>query len=130
MLAGLSLIVQIFGTVFISYKLGAANELLYKNFRPNVVIQAVAVYIFIKDCFISKKLSERTKKLIFLFSKYSFGMYLVHDVFNIIFARIGFTVAVINPFFAIPLRTVATFILSFGVIWVLGRIPGIKKYCM
>ena len=129
-LAGLSVIVQIFGTVFISYKLGAANELLYKNFRPNVVIQAVAVYIFIKDCFISKKLSERTKKLIFLFSKYSFGMYLVHDAFNIVFTRIGFTVAVINPFFAIPLRTVATFILSFGVIWVLGRIPGIKKYCM
>lgn len=129
-LAGLSVVFQILGTFFISFKLGTASQLLYGYFRPNVVIQAVAVYIFIKDYFTNKEFSERTKRTIVLFSKYSFGMYLVHDFFNIIFSMIGFTITVINPFLAIPLRSMITFILSFGVIWVLGHIPIIKEYCM
>jgi hypothetical protein len=129
-LAGLSVVFQIFGTFFVSAKLGTASQLLYGNFRPNVVIQAVAVYLFIKDYFMNRIFSERTKGLIVLFSKYSFGMYLVHDFFNILFSRVGFTVTVINPIFAIPLRSIVTFVLSFAVIWVLGHIPVIKKYCM
>lgn len=129
-LAGLSVVFQILGTFFVSYKLGAATELLYKNFRPNVVIQAVAVYVFIKDYFMNRSFSERTNGFIVLFSKYSFGMYLVHDFFNMFFSKIGFTVTVVNPILAIPLRTVATFVLSFLVICVLGHIPVIKKYCM
>lgn len=129
-LAGLSVVFQIFGTFFVSAKLGTASQLLYGNFRPNVVIQAVAVYLFIKDYFMNRIFSERTKGLIVLFSKYSFGMYLVHDFFNILFSRVGFTVTVINPIFAVPLRSIVTFVLSFAVIWVLGHIPVIKKYCM
>ena len=129
-LTGLSVVFQIIGTFLVSCKMGKANELLYGNFRPNVAIQAVAVYVFIKDYFINKDFSERTKRIIILFSKYSFGMYLVHDFFNIVFSRIGFTVTAINPVIAIPLRSIVTFILSFAVIWVLARIPVIKKYCM
>ncbi|SHM25777.1 acyltransferase family protein [Fibrobacter sp. UWB7] len=129
-LAGLSVVFQILGTFFVSIKLGTASQLLYGNFRPNVVIQAVAVYVFVKDYFMNRNFSERTKSFIVLFSKYSFGMYLVHDFFNIIFSRIGFTPTVINPIIAIPLRSVVTFVLSFAVIWVLGHIPVIKKYCM
>ena len=114
----------------VSCKMRKANELLYGNFRPNVAIQAVAVYVFIKDYFINKDFSERTKRIIILLSKYSFGMYLVHDFFNIVFSRIDFTVTAINPVIAIPLRSIVTFILSFAVIWVLARISVIKKYCM
>ena len=129
-MTGLSVVFQIIGTFLVSCKMGKANELLYGNFRPNVAIQTVAVYVFIKDYFINKDFSERTKRIIILLSKYSFGMYLVHDFFNIVFSRIGFTVTAINPVAAIPLRSIVTFILSFAVIWVLARIPVIKKYCM
>ena len=129
-LTGLSVVFQIIGTFLVSCKMGKANESLYGNFRPNVAIQAVAVYVFIKDYFINKDFSERIKRIIILLSKYSFGMYLVHDFFNIVFSRIGFTVTAINPIFAIPLRSIVTFVLSFAVIWVLGHIPVIKKYCM
>ncbi|WP_176421841.1 acyltransferase [Fibrobacter sp. UWB3] len=79
-LTGLSLVFQIIGTFLVSCKMGKANESLYGNFRPNVAIQAVAIYVFIKDYFINKDFSERTKRIIILFSKYSFGMYLVHDI--------------------------------------------------
>ena len=90
MLAGLSVVFQIFGTFFVSLRLGTACQLLYDNFRPNVVIQAVAIYIFVKDYFMNRNFSEQTKGLIVLFSKYSFGMYLVHDFFNSVFFLIGF----------------------------------------
>ena len=60
-LTGLSGVFQIIGTFLVSCKMGKANESLYGNFRPNVAIQAVAVYVFIKDYFINKDFSERTK---------------------------------------------------------------------
>ena len=88
------------------------------------------VYFFFKHYFMNKDSLERTKKDYYFVLKYSSGMYLVHDFFNIVFSRIGFTVTAINPVIAIPLRSIVTFILSFAIIWVLARIPVIKKYCM
>ena len=129
-LALISVIFQILGTFGVSYLQGTGHELLYKNLRPNVALQAIAVFVFVKDFSARINFSARAKSIIFAFSKYSFGIYLVHDIFNIIFGRIGFTTICINPMLAIPLRSVITFVLSFCVIWVLGRIPVVKKYCM
>ena len=129
-LALISVLFQILGTFGVSYLQESGHELLYENSRPNVLIQPVAIFVFIKDISARINFSERTKSIIFALSKYSFGIYLVHDFFNIIFGKIGFTTICINPMLAIPLRSVITFVLSFCVIWILGRIPIIKKYCM
>lgn len=129
-LAIVSVVLQIIGTFFISNQLGTGHELLYETFRPNIVIQSIAVFLFVKDLPLKVNFSERTKSWIFTLSRYSFGMYLVHDLFNILFSKIGFTATSFNSFFAIPICSVATFILSFMAVWVLDRIPVIKKYCM
>jgi len=129
-LALFSVIFQILGTFGVSYFQGIGCGLLYKNSRPNVFIQAIAIFVFVKDVSTRINFSERAESIIFAFSKYSFGIYLVHVFFNSILGKIGFTAICINPVLAIPLRSVIIFILSFCVIWILGRIPIIKKYCM
>lgn len=128
-LAGLSIILQILGTALISYKIGSTYKLLYKAYTPNIFIQSIAVYLFIKD-FAQRKFFNNHQKLILRLSKYSFGIYLVHDIFNIIFVKIGFTATYFSPIFAIPLRAAITFFLSFFIIYILDKIPFIRKYCM
>lgn len=129
-LAFISVVFQIVGTCCISYKIGAANTFFYANTRPNVVIQAIAIFLFVKDNSLKIYFSEKIKTKIIILSKYSFGMYLVHVLFNNLLTKIGFTLTCFNPIFAIPLRTIVTFVLSFAIVCVLDKIPIIRKYCM
>lgn len=128
--AACSVIFQIIGTSLISYKYNRGIEVLYTNFTPNVAIQAIAIFLLVKEICSKIKLSDRKIQLIGLLGKYSFGMYLVHDFFNGIFYRIGFYAIGIPQIFDIPIRTIMTFLSSFLVICILSRIPVIKKYCM
>jgi len=124
-----SVFLQVVGTLFVSSQFGVAHDLLYGFFRPNVVIPSIAVFVFIKE--LSKRnFSKRARMAIYVLSKYSFGMYLVHDVFNMFFQKVGFTITCISPALAIPLRSLATFGLSFLAIWGLSKIPVLNKYCM
>lgn len=130
LMAFISVFVQFTGTSLISCKLGQANEILHRYFTPNVAVQAIAAFLFIKDIGTRFKIPNKGSQFIGLLGKYSFGMYLVHDFFNGIFYRIGFSSMNIPPIFDIPLRTLATFISSFLIVCLLAKIPIIKKYCM
>lgn len=128
--AFVSVILQIIGTFFVSNKTGIANEFLYGNTRPNVVIQAIAVFLFIKDYPQKIAITEKMQKSFLTLSKYSFGMYLVHDLFNGFCSIIGFTTTSFSPILAIPARSLATLLMSFIVVWVLNKIPILNKYCI
>ena len=128
--AVVSVAVQIMGTYFVSDKVGIAHQLLFEYSRPNVVIQAVAIFLFVKSTSLKLRIPARAKMTISTLSRYTFGMYLMHDFFNILFAKIGFTVTCVNPVLAIPLRTLATFILSLVAVWMLDKVPVVKKYCI
>ncbi len=130
LMALISFFIQFVGTSLISYKYGQASEILHKYFTPNVAIQAMAIFLYIKDFESKITSSRRATRLIGLLGKYSFGMYLVHDFFNGIFYRIGLFSINIPPILSIPFRTFLTFIMSFLVVCVLARIPIVKKYCM
>ena len=130
LIAVLSFPFQILGTYFLSYKIGIALQFLFDYSRPNVVIQAVAIFLWVKDVSLKAQISARTKSVVSMLSKFIFGIYLVHDFFNILFANIGFTVTCVNPILAIPLRALATFILSLIVVWALAKVPVVRKYCI
>ena len=125
-----SFIIQFVGTSLISYKYGQASEILHRYFTPNVAIQAIAIFLYIKEFGSKKVFSYKTTRLIGLLGKYSFGMYLVHDFFNGIFYRIGLFSINIPPIISIPFRTFLTFIISFLTVCALAKIPIIKKYCI
>ena len=129
-MAGLSVVLQIIGATIIGSNYGTDSKLLHSYFTPNVVCQAIAVFIFVKEICSKIAFPDRITSLICLLGKYSFGMYLVHDFFNGLFYRVGFSATCFCPILAVPLRTMVTFILSFFVVFVLDKIPIIKKYCM
>ena len=125
-----SLLFQFAGTSLVSFKYGQASEILHRYFTPNVAVQSIAIFLYIKEFGTKKMFSYKTTRLIGLLGKYSFGMYLVHDFFNGLFYRIGLFSINIPPIISIPFRTLLTFIMSFLVVCVLARIPIIKKYCI
>ncbi len=128
--AVISFFIQFVGTSLISNKCGQASEILHRYFTPNVAIQAIAIFLYIKDFGSKINSSNRATRFVCLLGKYSFGMYLVHDFFNGVFYRIGLFSINIPPILSIPFRTFLTFVMSFLVVCVLARIPIIKKYCM
>lgn len=125
-----SIFLQCIGTTLISYKSGQGNVMFYDNFAPNIIFQTIAIFLFVKEIGTKFTFSNKTSQIIGILGKYSFGMYLVHDFFNGIFYRIGFSTMDLPTIFSIPFRTFLTFILSFLVVCVLAKIPIINKYCM
>jgi surface polysaccharide O-acyltransferase-like enzyme len=102
----------------------------YSYMTPNVMLAAFAIFVFFSQRVSKLTMSDKLKQRIILLSSCSFGMYLVHDFFNIIFRSLGFTVMAFNPVFSIPLITAAVFFESLCVILVLRKIPLARKYCM
>lgn len=66
-----------------------SRNVFMKYLTPNIAIQSVAIFLLFKQVFNRMHISEKIKDLIVLLSKMSFGMYLVHDFFNLIVVRVG-----------------------------------------
>ncbi len=100
----------------------------YSHFFLPVTLECIAVFL-VGKIFISKiNFSEKSEKIIFKLSKYSFGVYLVHDL----------VLTVIRPFVtdylgglpvvAILVATAVTTIISFAISVVINKIPVLNKY--
>lgn len=129
LLAVLSVFFQFIATFLISDYLEKGCEFFYREFRPNVFVQTVAVFLFVKEK-TKIEISDRIKTTIRVMANYSFGIYLVHIFFNIFFSKIGFSATSFSPILAVPLRVLMTYLLSFITVLVLDKIPIIRKYCI
>ena len=123
-------------TVFLSKvaseSMGKACEVYYGNFTVNVMLQSIAVFVWIKYNFQkkeTKKLTIGKTKILSVLSKYSFGAYLVH-MYIIWILNKEFNVNTLS-FSAIPaVLTVwgITVVASFLISAILNQIPVLKKY--
>jgi len=103
-----------------------ANFYDYNSF--NVMLSASAIFIFFKDIVSKIKISKLSGKIITTISNCSFGIYLIHEFFNMYFIRIGFISTLFNPLLSIPVITLVIFILSFVIIYIISKIPVLNKY--
>ena len=132
LLWGTSLTVCLAGSYFLNAYLGHYDGLFYENTAPNVAIYVVSVFLIIKSfaeplaC-----LSEDKQKLIQLFSKASFGIYLVHPMIMeaVEKGRWGFMLAprMHPPALMILATTGAVYLLSLCAVLALQRIPYLKR---
>ena len=120
--------VTVTGTYIWSVSTGKAVKSLYNNFMPNVLLQSVAVITFFKYEVSKIKWSEKQLKIITKISALSFGMYLFHDLINILFKETGFTTLLYNPILSVPCNTLIVFFVSLAVTYGLSKIPYINKY--
>ena len=116
-------------TLFISVKLDKPISVFYDNHSVNVFMEAVAVFVLVKNIADKKKISKKAADVLSSLSKYSFGAYLVHAfILSVLSKFLHLNSLSFNPLLSVPLTAVITFIVSFGISAVLNHIPVVKKY--
>lgn len=118
----------IVGTAWISVSQQKANVILYDNFGVNIMVEALGVFVFVKDKLGRKEVSLKTGKALALLSKYSFGAYLIHILVLDELARIfGINTLSFNPLLSVPVISAIVIVVSFAASAALNHIPLLKK---
>lgn len=119
----LTVVIASVSTFLLTSKTGKLNLSMHNYLSTVIIIQSIALFIWIKDFKTSNKLLQNT---IGVLSNYSFGIYLVHIIFLGIFYDNGIYWGMFHPVISIPSMVILTLISSAGVIFILRKIPFIK----
>ncbi|MDD5016713.1 MAG: acyltransferase family protein [Eubacteriales bacterium] len=101
---------------------------LYENNLLTTFFPAAAIFLFFKYCVSGWRWVIRHQRLIQSLSSCTFGAYLIHDFFLSALYNAGVHSLAFNTIAAVPLVTLAIFILSMGSAWLIRRIPVIHRY--
>ena len=116
----ISIVISAVATFLFSMKAHKLDLTMYGYLSVNTMIQTIALFLWIKDSTIKNKFISLINSLI---SNYSYGIYLVHIlVISFLFDR-GIYWRFTNPLLSLPLLTIMVAIGSFGIIFVLRKIP-------
>lgn len=99
---------------------------IYNALYPNVFLQAVGIFILMKN--IKFNFTEKQSKAIKLLAKYSFGIYLVHDLVIQKLSGVGLTALTFNTLISVPSIVIISFVISLIVSAIINNIPILKKY--
>lgn len=113
-----------------AYMTGKADGALYEYLLPNTFFEAVAVFLFFRARFENKTYGEKAVKVIGFLSACSFGVYLTHDLFNMLLHRLGFTALTVTPLVSVPLLTVIVSGAALLLTVLLRKIPVLNKYAL
>ena len=129
-LAIISIAITIVFSSLHSIHFGEPRQDLYGYLLPNTFFVSVAVFLLFKNKFSKIQLKEKTSRFISKLSSLTFGMYLVHDFFNMLLRQIGLTTLTFNPVFSVPIIAMIVFLSSMVVAYGISKIPVLKKYIM
>jgi surface polysaccharide O-acyltransferase-like enzyme len=119
----LGVIITFIGNSFLSIEKGSPDNFLFYYLRVNVFFTTIALFLFVKDFFRNRHLNKTTLSIISVISKYSFGMYLVHDMVRTLLMNAGFDNLSFNPIISVPILAVCIFIISFFATSFIRKIP-------
>ena len=118
----------IVGTSMLSVSGQKANEMFYGYLTVNVMLEAVGIFVLMRDIFERKAVGVRIEKVLGLLAKYSFGAYLVHVLVLDELGRIfGLNTLSFNPLLSIPVISMIVIVISFVISAALNHIPLLKK---
>lgn len=120
----------IIGTQYIAQESGQAYQTLYGYLMPNVCLASVAVFVFFKEKFGEVELKEKIEDALCSVSNLSFGMYLVHDFFNILLQRLKIQKFLLHTIFSIPVVSIFVFFLSMLAAHLISKVKILRKYIM
>ena len=129
LLAALSVVGSVVGTRWLSFRLGFCHGFFYDDLHPFVLIQGVAVFVFLKDRF--RDLSPRLSRIVVRLSSYSFGIYLVHPlVMYLCTNHVGVSSSACHVIWFVPIYIIIIFILSYLLVKLISMIPFMRKFVM
>lgn len=124
----LSLILTIVVNGFMSIRNNQNYEGLYDLTNINILLTAVAVFVYFRLHISKVEFSDRSKKLILLLSECSFGVYFIHVFLIIIFQQYALDKMLYNAIIAVPVLSAGVFILSTILIYIFRKIPFARDY--
>ena len=98
----------------------------YSN--AGMVLFGLAAFVFFRYRFQNVDPDTKIMRAIILPSKMNLGIYLVHDFGLMVFRKIGLKPVLGTPFITLPLMALADFAISFCIVFVISRIPVLKKW--
>lgn len=118
------------GTYILSEYSNNYNAIPYEYLSANVVFMSIAFFLFIKNKYQNN--NKRELPILFRFiNNTSFGIYLIHILILYLLEKnlLGFnlTASFIHPIIGIPLTSLICLIISFCCVFVIQRLPVIKK---
>lgn len=127
-LMGISGFGYMFGTTVYFSKVRGVVADEFMSFKSlSAFLMAFSVMMLFKSLFEKKSLSRRTKSNLAFYSKYTFGIYLVHEMFlNICIAK-GWFLLPDMAYIGIPLQAIGVFILSGIIMGIVTWLP-LGKY--
>jgi len=124
----LGLIVTIAATQMVSVRLGKADGRFYDNLKPNVVVTAIALFVFFQQRVSHFSFSEKSRSRIASLSDSSFGIYLEHDFLLLLLSKLGITTMLFSPVLSVPLLSLLVFLGSWLVIILMRKNKFLRKY--
>jgi len=124
----LSLIFTIVVNGIMSVRNGASYEPLYDLTNINILLTAIAVFVYFRLHVSKVDFSERSRKFILLLSECSFGVYFVHVFIIIMFQQYSLAGKLYNAVIAVPVLSAGVFIFSTIIIYFFRKIPFARDY--
>ena len=124
----LSLVFTIIVNGVMSVRNGQSYEPLYDLTNINILLTAIAVFIYFRLHVSKVDFSERSKKFILLLSECSFGVYFIHVFMIIMFQQYALAQKLYNAVIAVPVLSAGVFILSTIAIYIFRKIPFARDY--
>ena len=124
----LGFITTIVCTIYYSIRTNIPNDFFYAYLSINVLLESIAVFVFLKYNFNLKNFGKTARTIIIFISKYSFGIYLVHPLFiEQAKYHFNFTMLPFSSVIGIPILTIIYLTLSAVAAYILSKLPGIGK---
>ena len=124
-LAGIGgLLFTIFGSLYKAYAVGLPYG-YYDPQLPNVVCMTIAIFVLFQ--YHANNFARKFSRWISTISGCTLGIYLLHPVVMVILQKFGIGVTMCALYFSIPLVTIVTFLLSFGITWCMKKIPVLRQ---
>lgn len=98
------------------------------NSSLNIFIEATAIFLFAKY-FVSKCKNEKFILMLKKIASLTFGIYLIHDMVLIYLSHFGINPIKGSPLITIPLNVLMVFAISALAIFLIKKIPFLKRFC-
>lgn len=115
-------------TCFMTYRLSASthamDETYMDNFKPNIAVMCACIYLLFKNSPFNLPLLLRN--WVGRISAESYGIFLVHILVLDLFFKHGITYTRLPVIVSIPIISILCLAVSFGIIYVLKKIPYLR----
>lgn len=103
------------------------NVVIYDYLYPNIALTAVAIFVFFVKKIDKIKFSDKIKLNLKKVSDMMFGVYLIHDLFIMLFSRYGLLIERVHSLIWTIIVSMIILSVSCIFVWILRKIPILRK---